>query len=146
MCRFNTLQGGDGINLPTLDFGFDLAQGRFNAGHRAGQFRVLPGLDRGLRLGKVLRRFDDGRVQAVAGIIQMGGNLGDGVQQDIGLVQALLRRPDGDGGEAALARSELLLGGGRGILHKGQSFLGLCDVVCDLHQRAVRVLGAQSSQ
>ena len=77
---------------------------------------------------------------------RLAGHLGDGADQHVGLVQALLGGADGHGGEAALARGELFPGRGGGVLHEGEPLLGLADVVGDLDQRALGVLGAQLGQ
>ncbi len=102
-----------------------------------GQFRVGTGLDHRPRLGQVLGGVDDRGFQPVTGVVEVRRHLGDGAEQHVGLVQALLRGPDRDGGEAALAGAELFLGRGGGVLDKGQPFLGLADVVRHLRQCAV---------
>ena len=127
--RLDPLQGGDRIDLAALDFGLDLGQRGFHRGHRAGKLRVRAGLDHRLGLGQVLGGVDDGGLEAAAGLVEASGDLGDGADQHVRLVQALFGCPDGDGGEAALARGELLLGRGGGVLHEVEPFLGLVDVV-----------------
>ncbi|MCB5275372.1 hypothetical protein BJG92_02920 [Arthrobacter sp. SO5] len=141
--RFDAFEGGDRIDLAALDFGLDPGQGCFHRGYGPGQLPVLPGLDHGPGLGQVLRGVDDGGLKAAACLIQVAGDLRDRIDQHVGLVQAFFRCPDRHGGEAALSGAELLLRGDGGVLHEGKPVLGLADVIGNLGQGALGVLGAQ---
>ncbi|CAH0145668.1 hypothetical protein SRABI83_00588 [Arthrobacter sp. Bi83] len=104
------------------------------------------GLDDGLRLSQVLGGIHDGGFEPVPGLVQAAGNLGDGVQEDVGLVQALLCGADGHGGKASFTGRQLFAGSRAGILHEREALLGLRDVVRYLDKRAVGVLAAQVRQ
>ncbi|MCB5281024.1 hypothetical protein BJQ89_00759 [Arthrobacter sp. ES1] len=144
--RFDAFQGGNRINLAALDFGFDPGQCRFDGGYGSGQLGVLPGLDHGPGLGQVLGGVDDCRLQPAMCLLEVAGDLGDRVDEHIGLMKAFFSCPDGDGGEASFAGTELLPGRYRSILHKGEPLLGLADVVRNLGQGALGVLGAQPGE
>ncbi|UUL77718.1 hypothetical protein NG819_10575 [Pseudarthrobacter sp. Fe7] len=61
-------------------------------------------------------------------------------------MQALFRSPHGDGSQASFALAQLLLGGLGRVLDEGQPLLGLHDVVRNLGQRTVGILGPHGGQ
>ncbi|MDI2023380.1 hypothetical protein PJL18_03928 [Paenarthrobacter nicotinovorans] len=95
-------------------------------------------------LGEVLTGLGYGTIEGGACFIQAAGSLGDGLDQDVGLVKAFLSSAHSNCCHAALASRQLLLCRGCCVLDERQAFLGLQNVVGDLGQRGFSVLGTEA--